>query len=182
MAIAAGIRCDVDPLLANVMKTHCGKWEEMEGEGEGGRRKMLMYRTEHLYTRQLSHFTSTFTPSLSHTPDKSKEDYNVWSLYLVFLAVTLPDLAFKPDSTFLPSFEGRLFIPSTPSHFSLSLPSSSCSFSIPLFLPFSSLSLFPQAREEGVEDRRGKGTEREGLKKSHTVYLYTCSTVCVKIT
>lgn len=27
MAIAAGVRCDVDPLLANVMKTHCGKWE-----------------------------------------------------------------------------------------------------------------------------------------------------------
>ena len=68
MAIAAGIRCDVDPLLANVMKTHCGKWEEMEGGGEGGRRKMLMYRTEHLYTRQLSHFTSSFTPSLPHSP------------------------------------------------------------------------------------------------------------------
>ena len=161
MAIAAGIRCDVDPLLANVMKTHCGKWEEMEGGGEGGRRKMLMYRTEHLYTRQLSHFTSSFTPSLSHTPDKSKEDYNVWSLYLVFLAVTLPDLAFKPDSTFLPSFEGRLFIPSTPSHFSLSLPSSSCSFSIPLFLPFSSLSLIPQGKREwktgGEKEQKGRG-------------------------
>ena len=38
MAIAAGIRCDVDPLLANVMKTHCGKWEGKEG-GEGGREK-----------------------------------------------------------------------------------------------------------------------------------------------
>ena len=25
MAIAAGIPCDVDPLLVNVMKTHCGK-------------------------------------------------------------------------------------------------------------------------------------------------------------
>jgi len=62
MAIAAGIPCDVDPLLVNVMKTHC---------------------------------------------DKSKEDYQIWSLYLVFLAVTLPDLAFKPDSTFLPSFEGH---------------------------------------------------------------------------
>ena len=37
MAIAAGIRCDVDPLLANVMKTHCGKWEGKEGGGEGGR-------------------------------------------------------------------------------------------------------------------------------------------------
>ena len=36
MAIAAGIRCDVDPLLANVMKTHCGKWEGKEG---GGREK-----------------------------------------------------------------------------------------------------------------------------------------------
>ena len=33
MAIAAGVRCDVDPLLANVMKTHCGKWE---GGREGG--------------------------------------------------------------------------------------------------------------------------------------------------
>lgn len=39
--------------------------------------------------------------------DKSKEDYTVWSLYLVFLGVTLPDLAFKPDSTFLPFFEGH---------------------------------------------------------------------------
>ena len=25
MAIAGGIPCDVDPLLYNVMKTHCGK-------------------------------------------------------------------------------------------------------------------------------------------------------------
>ena len=39
--------------------------------------------------------------------DKSKEDYTIWSLYLVFLGVTLPDLAFKPDSTFLPFFEGH---------------------------------------------------------------------------
>ena len=28
-------------------------------------------------------------------------------MYLVFVAVTLPELAFKPDSTFLPSFEGH---------------------------------------------------------------------------
>ncbi len=41
----------------------------------------------------------------THT-DKSKEDYQIWSLYLVFVGVTLPDLAFKPDSAFLPSFEG----------------------------------------------------------------------------
>ena len=40
-------------------------------------------------------------------PDKSKEDYTVWSLYMVFLGVTLPDLAFKPDSTYLPFFEGH---------------------------------------------------------------------------
>lgn len=149
-----------------------------------------MYRTEHLYTRQLSHFTSSFTPSLSHsltpslphTPDKSKEDYNVWSLYLVFLAVTLPDLAFKPDSTFLPTFEGRLFIPSTPSHISLSLPSSSCSFSIPLFLPFSSLSLYsPKGKGSGRQE--GKRNRKGGVKEiTHCLYLYTCSTVCVKIT
>ena len=42
-----------------------------------------------------------------HFSDKSKEDYTIWSLYLVFLGVTLPDLAFKPDSTFLPFFEGH---------------------------------------------------------------------------
>ena len=45
--------------------------------------------------------------TVSPPSDKSKEDYTVWSLYLVFLGVTLPDLAFKPDSTFLPSFEGE---------------------------------------------------------------------------
>ena len=91
-----------------------------------------------------SHFTS-FTPFFSllspHTTDKSKEDYSVWSLYLVFLAVTLPDLAFKPDSTFLPSFEGRLFTPSIPSLF-LSLPSSSSFFHLsPPSLLFSPPSL-----------------------------------------
>ena len=37
MAIAAGVRCDVDPLLANVMKTHCGKWEDGKGGRGGGR-------------------------------------------------------------------------------------------------------------------------------------------------
>ena len=31
----------------------------------------------------------------------------IWSLYMVFLGVTLPDLAFKPDSTYLPFFEGH---------------------------------------------------------------------------
>ena len=176
MAIAAGIRCDVDPLLANVMKTHCGKWEEREGEGEGGRRKMLMYRTEHLYTRQLSHFTSSFTPSLSHTPDKSKEDYNVWSLYLVFLAVTLPDLAFKPDSTFLPSFEGKLFIPSTPSLIFLFL--FHPSFPSLLF----SLSI-PPSKGRGSGRQEGKRNRKGGVKEiTHCLYLYTCSTVCVKIT
>lgn len=44
---------------------------------------------------------------ISLISDKSKEDYTIWSLYLVFLGVTLPDLAFKPDSTFLPFFEGH---------------------------------------------------------------------------
>lgn len=44
---------------------------------------------------------------ISIISDKSKEDYTIWSLYLVFLGVTLPDLAFKPDSTFLPFFEGH---------------------------------------------------------------------------
>ena len=37
MAIIAGIHCDVDPLLGNVMKTHCGKWEGREGGRLGGR-------------------------------------------------------------------------------------------------------------------------------------------------
>lgn len=51
--------------------------------------------------------SSTFHTRLVYISDKSKEDYTIWSLYLVFLGVTLPDLAFKPDSTFLPFFEGH---------------------------------------------------------------------------
>lgn len=40
--------------------------------------------------------------------DKSREDYTIWSLYLVFVGVTLPrELAFKADTTFLPFFEGH---------------------------------------------------------------------------
>ncbi len=40
--------------------------------------------------------------------DKTREDYTIWSLYLVFVGVTLPrELAFKLDSTFLPFFEGH---------------------------------------------------------------------------
>ncbi|XP_064384719.1 nck-associated protein 1 homolog [Halichondria panicea] len=62
MAIAAGVPCDVDPLLYSALRSQC---------------------------------------------DKSKEDHMIWSLYMVFLGVTLPDLAFKPDSTYLPFFEGH---------------------------------------------------------------------------
>ena len=81
----------------------------------------------------------------------------MWSLYLVFLAVTLPDLAFKPDSTFLPSFEGRLFTPSTPPVFSISLPSSP-SLSPHLLVPFPAFSFpFLQAREEGSRRQEWKG-------------------------
>ena len=40
--------------------------------------------------------------------DKSREDYTIWSLYLVFVGVTLPrELAFKADTTYLPFFEGH---------------------------------------------------------------------------
>ena len=49
MAIAAGIRCDVDPLLANVMKTHCGKWEGRRRGCVGEGRKVFVYQSE-LYT------------------------------------------------------------------------------------------------------------------------------------
>ncbi len=42
------------------------------------------------------------------SPDKSREDYTIWSLYLVFVGVTLPrELAFKTDTTYLPFFEGH---------------------------------------------------------------------------
>ena len=103
---------------------------------------MFVYQSE-LYTQQFFPFYLLQSSLLSltpHTTDKSKEDYGVWSLYLVFLAVTLPDLAFKPDSTFLPSFEGRLFTPSTPPLFlSLPLPSSFSFFHLsPPSLLFSS--------------------------------------------
>ena len=38
---------------------------------------------------------------------QGRDDYSIWSLFLIFVGVTLPELAFKPDSTFLPSFEGH---------------------------------------------------------------------------
>lgn len=129
--------------------------------GEG--RKVFVYQSE-LYTQQFFPFYLLQSSLLSltpHTTDKSKEDYGVWSLYLVFLAVTLPDLAFKPDSTFLPSFEGWLFTPSTPCLFN----SSSLPFSISLLLPFSSLLSSPPSPpfkqgKRGVEDGREKGNGR----------------------
>ena len=43
MAITAGIHCDVDPLLGNVMKTHCGKWE---GGMYSGREKKVVWVRE----------------------------------------------------------------------------------------------------------------------------------------
>lgn len=38
---------------------------------------------------------------------EGRDDYNIWSLFLIFVGVTLPELAFRQDSTFLPSFEGH---------------------------------------------------------------------------
>ena len=38
---------------------------------------------------------------------QSRDDYNLWSLFLVYVGVILPELAFRPDSVFLPSFEGH---------------------------------------------------------------------------
>jgi len=38
--------------------------------------------------------------------DNSKEDYTIWSLFLVYLGVALPDLAYR-DTNFLPSLEGK---------------------------------------------------------------------------
>jgi NCK-associated protein 1 len=62
MAMAAGLPCEVDPLLLNAMKAHC---------------------------------------------DQGRDDYSLWSLFLVYVGVILPELAFRPDSVFLPSFEGH---------------------------------------------------------------------------
>jgi hypothetical protein len=75
--------------------------------GEGGRLILLIKQGLHYCGRIIfSGYCSTFLIPL-YISDKSKEDYTTWSLYLVFLGVTLPDLAFKPDSTFLPFFEGH---------------------------------------------------------------------------
>ena len=38
---------------------------------------------------------------------QGRDDYSLWSLFLVYVGVILPELAFRPDSVFLPSFEGH---------------------------------------------------------------------------
>ena len=54
--------------------------------------------------------TCTTTHIPTHAPshtDKSKEDYTLWSVYLVFIGVALPNFASNADSTYLPFFEGH---------------------------------------------------------------------------
>ena len=42
--------------------------------------------------------------------DRSKDDNQIWFLFLVFVGVYLPELAMKVESRFIPGLEGQVSI------------------------------------------------------------------------
>ncbi len=113
MASAAGIECDVDPLLFSAMRSHCSTYLL---DLASTIYFYMLYNTPHclasMYTVYIIAVTCYYfwlcEFQCPFCLDKSLDDKQIWFLFLVFVGVYLPELAMRGESRFLPSLEGLL--------------------------------------------------------------------------